>query len=337
MTRSDFFRLRISGDARQRGQQYGEQACELIHETFEIYADLLATRGTALQPLAETYGRCIAAFSPPLYAEIDAIAAASGLAPWQIVALNARTEILNIEAPECTLLALPGQRRLAQNWDWIRPLESRVIELTVVYPDGLEIVMLLEPGQIGKIGMNNAGLGVGLNILFCPLTTPGLPVHVLMRSMLECQSAAEAKTVVETAPPGRASHLCAGDRHGDFWTMEFVDTRQQLVRLDEPPFAHSNHYRLFPNTLEGPARENSLLRQQRAEQLLSAQCEAEAILADQNNGCDAIFAPYHDMPPVGECGTLFSVIMDLDQPELRYRCRQQADTDWNRRTLEPYQ
>ena len=66
---------------------------------------------------------------------------------------------------ECTTLAFKNQRILGQNWDWESDIEELAVILDIETEDGHRILTMTEPGMIGKIGMNNHGVGVGLNFM----------------------------------------------------------------------------------------------------------------------------------------------------------------------------
>src|SRR5262249_33288095 len=128
-------------------------------------------------------------------------------------AANARTEILaGATAPECSVIGvLParsatGTLLLAQNWDWHPALAPSRVLWTITWPDGRWLTTLTEAGILGKIGLNSSGLGVLLNILHCSLDggIGGLPVHVLLRVLLErCHDMTSALTLI------RASRMSA--------------------------------------------------------------------------------------------------------------------------------
>ena len=80
-----------------RGEAFGAANASEIGDTYDRYVELfdaVATRPVALRPLGEEALAAIGAYSAPAAEEITAIAHGAGLEPWQIGALNARTEIL---------------------------------------------------------------------------------------------------------------------------------------------------------------------------------------------------------------------------------------------------
>ena len=101
--------------------------------------------------------RRVSEYSAGYAEEIEGIAQGAAVDPLDIYALNARSEILALPAQECTALCFPDARLLGQNWDWAQDLEELAVLMRIVRSDGHRILMLTEPGMIGKIGMNSAG------------------------------------------------------------------------------------------------------------------------------------------------------------------------------------
>jgi len=333
MPRSEFNPLVLSGDALTRGAQYGETCSSLIIDTIEVYRRLFESRVEAAPALAERFRERIQAFAPDYVIEMDAIARSANVDRWWIYALNARTEILNLDIPECTSVGDSRSCTLAQTWDWMPELEELLIEMRLRRPDGLELLMLVEPGQIGKIGLNSAGVGVALNILFCPLKQIGIPVHVLMRSILDCASADAALDVVTKAAPGRASNLTVADASGACWHVEFADDACHITHQQGDALVHTNHYLSMQEPANGINLDGSRCRQTTATRLLAEGMDASGIVSDTQNGDDAICAPYHEMPPIGQTGTIFSAVMKLDDRTLRYRRGNNPASAWIHRTV----
>ena len=89
------------------------------------------------------------------------MAAGAGVPLKALLALNARTEVMAGVGPtECSVVGAGGL--LAQNWDW-HPESATVIQ--IVEHDQGWFVTLTEAGILAKIGLNDAGLGVCLNLL----------------------------------------------------------------------------------------------------------------------------------------------------------------------------
>ena len=97
-----------------------------------------------------------------------------------------------------------GERvRLAQNWDWHPAQATAMVVWTIPLPGGGWMTTITEAGMLAKLGVNSHGVAVGLNFLTSTLDggTDGLPVHALLRMVLDsCGSATEALGLLLAAP-----------------------------------------------------------------------------------------------------------------------------------------
>ena len=80
------------------------------------------------------------------------------------------------------------------------------------------IMMMTEPGIIGKVGMNSSGVGVSLNLLVAKkVPKDGLPIHILLRTALDSNSVREWQDKIEALPShfrGTTSAIVAEDETG---------------------------------------------------------------------------------------------------------------------------
>lgn len=150
------------------------------------------------------------------------IAQGAGVDFEDILALNVRSEIALAAAPQeavppdgCSafsLLAKEGARDvrwLAQNWDWKGSQLPNVVILRIQTPQGVNLTTVTEAGIVGKVGFNDCGVGVTLNALRAVGTDyEKLPIHILLRCILEAKSVSEALGVVRSCGNGGAG--CAG-------------------------------------------------------------------------------------------------------------------------------
>ncbi|MSR12972.1 MAG: hypothetical protein EXR86_00070 [Gammaproteobacteria bacterium] len=237
--------LEVAGDARTRGHLYGTAFRERIRATWRYYAEtIFATSKLSLAQITQRAARIrelIGDFNAEYCTEIEAIAQASGLAESEVYALNARTEILNAAVGECTAVYLPTSRVLGQTWDWLAALEDLVAITKFSRPDGHRFVTLAEPGQLAKIGLNSAGLGVCLNFLVAPHALEGVPVHVLIRALLDCTDLAQARCTLARAGHGKASHFLVADDQGSALSYEFAGSYSGEVEPTAGIYAHTNH------------------------------------------------------------------------------------------------
>jgi isopenicillin-N N-acyltransferase-like protein len=205
-----------------RGVEFGRAHTAEITATVAAYLRLFAlTRNpsvdgvpTDLPPVIDRLGGLalerVHAWAPDLAEEIRGIAAGAGQTPERIAALNARTEILaNLDAgvgDECsTVVSLAsGQPVAMQNWDWYDVMSANWLEWTIPFPDGRRVTTVTEYGVVGKIGVNDRGVGTHFNILHHRDDGAGigLPVHVIARSILD--SADDTASAVAMCTAARA-------------------------------------------------------------------------------------------------------------------------------------
>ena len=81
--------------------------------------------------------------------------------------------------------------------------------------------------MLAKIGLHEAGFGLGLNILRSvdDGARPGVPVHVLLRHLLDCSSLAQARAELDRAARlgfGAGSNIACVDASGDIACFELA-------------------------------------------------------------------------------------------------------------------
>lgn len=221
------------------GAEPGRRAAELaagtaawLPQASAIYGRLFEVAGLApdrVRQLALAARKALEAWAPDLCAELDSYATASGLPPWRLHALNARTELLaaagSASRGECSTLAGVAPARVdtagldpagveptgsvigAQTWDWHRELAGSwaVLEFRQAR---LPFVTLTEAALLAKIGVNAAGVGLLFNILSHSSDTGdgGVPVHAVARRILDSAGdVAEAISILRSAPLAASS------------------------------------------------------------------------------------------------------------------------------------
>ena len=215
--------LDLSGSAYERGRLHGSLARARVERSIANYTKLFEASGIGwkgARRLAADYREVIGGVGGGLMDEIRGIAAGAGCAEDEILALNCRTEILpptfperpsdawlaarlggKVDFGECTSLAVSpgasatGETLLAQNWDWLGNQREALVILRARREDGSSYLTLTEAGMLAKIGFNDRGFGVCLNILRSEDdgSAAGVPVHVLLRALLDCADVADAE------------------------------------------------------------------------------------------------------------------------------------------------
>jgi isopenicillin-N N-acyltransferase-like protein len=244
-----------------------------------------------------------------------------------IFAVNARSEIVQFGQNECTAIFFPQTGLLGQTWDWFAASEDLTAVVQIELPNDHTIVMMTEPGIIGKIGLNSAGLGVCLNYLIDPEIRRGLPIHILMRAILDSGSLVEAKHCMDAAGTGRSGNLLIGAADGGALAVEFRTAASYELPADGEVYLHTNHYRYRGcdlHTGTPKQRENTRQRLARAEVLVSAfrdysTDEMLELLSDCKDSEHPIYAPYREYEGIGTIGTICTLMMDLPAKRLSLR------------------
>jgi len=183
----------------ERGLEFGQVHAQKIAANLARYQELfarIATRPYDLNALGKQALLQIEAFDAALYQELCAMAEGAQLAPEQLAALNARTEILALlgaqQRGECSTLvwANPwGAPATAQTWDWHIEFAGGWLIWEIPHLNGHITKTVTEYGILGKIGVNNRGFGLHFNILHHEQDGKerqiGVPLHLLSRHLLD--------------------------------------------------------------------------------------------------------------------------------------------------------
>jgi len=310
--------IKVSGDHSQIGHQHGTLASEQIHSAIEIYKYLLAQLPGDLineaRPHIESMKTVVENLTPHLAEEISSIAAGAGVEEYWIYLLNCRSELLSLAIPECTSICSPESSFMGQNWDYIPELQPLTLLAHITLPTDLKIVTLTEPGMVGKIGLNSAGIGVCLNLLTVKQDKLGLPIHVLLRWLLEATSRKEVDDRLSQVQNGIVGNVLIGSKFGWGINMEYLGDHVVRTDFDDETFVHTNHP-VAETTGADDFFANSKARFDRAKDLCAGPRPAyfsdiDALLSDQAHRDFPILAPAKSMDGF-KFGTLYSVIMDL--------------------------
>jgi isopenicillin-N N-acyltransferase-like protein len=271
--------------------------------------------------------------------EIDGVAVGSGRQLEEILLINARTDILAIveaeraarKIPGCTALSLRGGDRLhpsivlAQNWDW-DPLLSDAPVILRSYPTNqAAIVTLVEAGMIGKIGFNQYGLGVCLNFLSHSTDGEpgviGVPIHCLLRAVMNCTTIDEAVATVSAAPRcASANFLIAQHGSGDPRSLDLEISPLKVAAISDQKagLVHTNHF-LDPELAVGCTSGRGPSTMMRFEEATELVVALEAVEPDPVIRAQRVLESRANLPypisrhqnPDPSSSTLAGIIMDL--------------------------
>jgi isopenicillin-N N-acyltransferase-like protein len=282
--------ITLRGGPYERGYQHGERARDQVGVAVDTY--LRAFQRDAgldreqVRRAAAQFIPGIERFDPELLTELRGVAEGAGQRFEDIVAVNARNELLFAVQPECTAFAvLPqasrsGHAFLGQNLDWKASATASAVVLEILQEDQGKpnIVTVTEAGTLGRSGMNAAGLGLCVNFLRSSgsdarrLGSVGVPTQLVRRAMLNAWTFADAASALDGLPRCIASNYLLA--HADGEALDFETAPEGIGRLEPANglLTHSNHFitpwgrpldtgtAVFPDTIDRLARIELLLR-----------------------------------------------------------------------------
>ena len=343
-------------EPKKRGQVYGEAARERIHAILDKYREIFqCITGEPWENTVERGESFVSkaqAFAPDLVEEIRGIAEGADRAFMDIFLLNARSEILfnpRVLAQECTAVAaLPestsaGDTLLAQNWDWYKEVLNCQVILKIGHREGRPaLISFTEAGQLAKIGMNTAGIGLVVNNLVSDQPRVGVPWIFLTRRVLESSHLAQAMGYVLNTPRAHSINFLIGFAGGDAVNLETSPVEAHVLWPQNGTFVHTNHYLEHGKSFRDlkPLRDpylSTYLRCRRAQKGMAALNGSidvkniRKILSDHMDRPFSVCA--HENPavtPLQQVVTCLSVIMDLARQQIHYTlgnpCRGESHT-----------
>lgn len=308
---------------RERGYEHGTILSDRIDKAIKVYRQQFSKDNNHdekfILNLCEEYYRGVSLFSQDYLEELNSIAVSSKQDPLWITALNCRLEILNHLAlareNECTVLYDKNTCQLAENWDWLQEFEHLAF---VNYIKSSQILQMIEPGNLGKIGLNSHGIGVTLNFvdpLIHSRNSSHIPIHVKLRTVLDrAETLEQAVEIFEQNGPGFGGHSLIGDDQGQCCSVELPGDKVQFIR--NQPY-HTNHF-LATDNYKGfvgtPRYQHSMNRFQRIEQLWDSRQSLQSILFDYDDKTQINpICRLYKVADIGLVGTVCSIIMNLKE------------------------
>lgn len=321
-----------------RGREFGERHAQRVRSGVERYRALferVAVRPFDLHELGAQALAQIAAFAPPLHAEILGMAEGARIDARLLGAINARTEILAmLGAPlrgECSTVVRVDSNSAhpvaVQTWDWYTDFADQWLTWEIPHADGSMTTTVTEFGIVGKAGVNTRGLGVHFNILHHQRDGReiGVPVHVASRWMLDtCDDINRALQLLASAQVSASSSLtvvAATDNSSAAVSVELHPGGPGLVFPDaDGLLVHTNHF------LSVPARDGDTEPRQYPDTLVRhdlltrrlgkrAHLDAAQVLGAMNSHLGTTAAvcchPDSSQPESGQYATLATIIIDV--------------------------
>ena len=241
-------KLKFRGTSKQIGFQHGALLKEEIAAVLKTYLKMWNLSESKVPSAVKGFMTTIRSEFPRLSEEITGIAEGSQIPEEFIYAINARTELLE-NVLECTSVGVPdyahkdGNTILAQNWDWYFPFRALTRTVDLQPNDKPRMMMLIEPGMVGKIGLNELGIGVCLNFLPTKnINHSGLPVHCILRTILESESYSAAENCVTEVPRAASANYVLGSSDGNVYNLETTPEDVVIILEAKPYVSHTNSF-----------------------------------------------------------------------------------------------
>jgi isopenicillin-N N-acyltransferase-like protein len=318
-------RVELQGTAARRGAAHGEALAGAIRRYTDERVGLAAggtwsgrpaTRDDVLR-LAEAMLPAHRAYSPELCEEMEAMAAASGISAAEAVIVGGFTDFVDAlraradavpEEDDCTAVLVPparGQGRgfLAQTWDMHDTATEHVVMLDVRPERGPRALVFSTAGCVGQIGMNEAGICIGINNLAAAVGRIGVTWPFVVREVLRQERLEDARARLLEAELCGAHHYLVLDRAGCGFDVEAMPQRKHVRELrDDEPLFHTNHCLAEETRAVEAVRPPELLasstaRLRRAQELLAGGPIDEARLMELTRDpqaiCQRSLPPFH--------------------------------------------
>jgi isopenicillin-N N-acyltransferase like protein len=253
--------LTVAGDPYRMGQEHGRACAKFIAELAEERLRLCATddwaqAGVHRHVILDLAERCMPyhrRFDEALCAELEGIADGSGVPIAELLIMNGFTDFVDVlhqqvvdDPGGCTaFMTAPGESPdghgyLAQTWDMHTTATPYVLMLDLRPSAGPAAMTFTLNGCVGMIGINDAGIAVGINNLYTSDGKKGVTWPFIVRKMLAQTDLNAAMQVLETADLAGAHNYLVMGPDGKGCNVEATPSLRSVTPL-ETTFVHTNH------------------------------------------------------------------------------------------------
>ncbi len=251
--------LSVSGDPEHIGHTHGVTFAEHIRSYAEDRIKL-SQEGTSLSRaevvrIAEQMLPAHEAYDVDLYAEMVAMASACGITPAEAIIVGGYTDFIDTVRAiahgtaiedTCTAVITPdalssGAGFLGQTWDMHASATPHVFMLRVTPTGAPGALVFTTHGTLGQIGMNDAGIAIGINNLTMDDGRLGVTWPFVVRKALKQTTFADAMASVLDADLAGGHNFLIFDRLGNGASIEATSTATSVERLANTPVIHTNH------------------------------------------------------------------------------------------------
>lgn len=306
--------IALAGTPAAMGRAHGRACGEAIRRYTAERLALCASPAWTGHPLPHDEilalaQECLAAhraYAPEIVDELEATADAADLDPAALLITNGFTDFVDLLCcrgggpaavrceDDCTAFIVPdrhsadGHGFLGQTWDMhagSRPYVTMLRGRPAGRPAFLAFSLA---GCVGMIGMNDAGIAIGINNLL-GRGRVGVTWPFVVRKALEQRDLASALSCITEAPLAGAHNYLLFDRSGEGINVEAMPGLCRITRSDAAVLVHTNHC-LDPDTL-AQCRSRPPASQRASEDRLARAAE---LLAGGPHGADTLTALTRD-------------------------------------------
>ena len=256
-------RIVLSGTAARRGEHHGAALADSIRRYAEERVGLAADGSWSGAPaarekvlrLADSMLPAHRAYAPDLTEELLAMAEASGISAAEAIIAGGFTDFVDtlrglalptLEEDDCTAALVPNGRAggaafLAQTWDMHASATEHVVMLDVRPERGPRTFVFSTSGCLGQIGMNEAGICIGINNLSARQGRVGVTWPFVVRRALQEERIEDALSRVLDVELAGAHNYLLLDRQGRGFNVEAMPAKKQVRELGPEPLLHTNH------------------------------------------------------------------------------------------------
>jgi len=256
MSYSGFRLVEVSGSPYERGFKYGSIAGDLVRLNISYYFSFWRRRFSIDEDLilrkSEGIRNAVERFNPSLIEEMRGIADGANVSLNQVIALNARYELMWVMLPKfsCTSAALLSEVTvnkhvvLGQNWDYKPAVLDTNVILLVKCRDGPNILTHVEAGCLSRTGLNSEGIGLCVNALVSSQDRfePKTPFHVLCRSILSSRSLSECIEGIVRSDRAVSYNFLIASRENVAIDLEVLPKKFNYIFPDNGFIIHTNHF-----------------------------------------------------------------------------------------------
>lgn len=307
----------------QHGRTYAQHIRALTQERLHLSCDSVWTgRKLPFDRVLRLAHDCLDAhyaYAPDLMEELEGLARATRLTLAELIIANGFTDFVDTlynadpDAPpalaragnECTTFMASASRTadgrglLGQTWDMHATATPFVILLRGAPQGQPSFLTFTLTGCVGMIGMNEAGIAVGINNLMGADGTIGVTWPFVIRKVLQQDTLEAALGCITSAPLAGGHNYMLMDASGRGYNVEAMATAIHIQPIQDMTYAHANQC-LAPRTraVERPQdadlTEDSVVRVRRANtHLASGPITPESLMAltrDRSDGAYSVCA-----------------------------------------------